>query len=60
MLGLNVRLPTISIDGASSDEATCGLLELPDSKVDAYTVSGCRIKQIAEANAGKVPTPFQG
>ena len=58
MLGLNVRLPAISIDGASSDEATCGLLELPDSKVDAYTVSGCRIKQIAEANAGKVPTPL--
>jgi hypothetical protein len=58
MLGLNVRLPAISIHGDSSDNASCGLLELPESKVSAYTVAGARIKQIAEANAGNVPTPM--
>ena len=56
-LGMNIVLPNLVVDDDIDTGTDCGILEVPEIKVQQYSALGARIKQIAEANDDKVPTP---
>jgi hypothetical protein len=56
-LGMNIVLPNLVVDDDADTGTDCGILEVPDIKVQQYSALGARIKQIAEANNDNVPTP---
>ena len=56
-LGMNIVMPNLVVDDDFDTGTECGILEVPEVKVQQYSALGARIKQIAELNGDKVPTP---